>query len=126
MVLITAISGSTSGEKPNTVRISISPIIPPPGIAPITAPTRKATARILRMLDTLVKSRPKRLNRKTILSTPPITEPSLCVLAPSGITVSAISTGTPIFFVASRLIGMQAALEQVAIAVTDGGRTFVQ
>ena len=91
IVLMTAIIGSTSGEKPNTDRISISPIIPPPGIAPITAPTRKDTARMLKMLEMLVISYPKRLNRKTILRTPPNTDPSLWVLAPRGITVSAIS-----------------------------------
>ena len=41
-------------------------------------------------------------------------------------TVSAISLGTPIFLTDSRLTGMDAALEQVAMAVMDGVRAFFQ
>jgi hypothetical protein len=115
IVLITAIIGSVSGGKPYTLIINISPIIPPPGMAPMTAPTKKATARILKILVILVKSLPNNANKKTILRTPPNTEPSLCVLAPRGIIVSAISYGTPIFRTVARLTGMQAALEHVAI-----------
>lgn len=85
MVLMTAMIGRTSGGKPNTLRMSISPIIPPPGMAPITAPTRKETAMMLAILERLDISLPKRLNKNTIFRTPPNTDPSLWVFAPSGI-----------------------------------------
>lgn len=69
---------------------------------PITAPTKKATARMLTKFEMLVKSFPNKANRKTIFRTPPKTEPSLWVLAPRGIIVSAISFGTPIFLTAAK------------------------
>ena len=47
-------------------------------------------------------------------------------LAPNGITVSAISSGTPIFLVASKFTGIEAALEQVANDVTVGDTAFDQ
>jgi hypothetical protein len=62
---------------------------------------------------------PKRAKRKAIIA-PPIAEPSLCVLAASGSTVSATSRGTPSALAAARFTGMQAALEQVARAETEG------
>ena len=126
IVEITAMIGSASTGKPNTLRMSISPIIPPPGMAPITAPTKNETAKMAARLEKLVMSFPNKANKKTILNTPPKTDPSLCVLAPSGMTVSAISIGTPIFCVEARLTGMDAALEHVEIAVTDGGSAFFQ
>ena len=49
---------------------------------------------------------PKIVSIKTILITPPITEPSLCILVPSGMTVSAMLRGTPIFSAVSILIGI--------------------
>ena len=79
---------------------------------------------MLKILVADVISLPNKLNKKTIFRIPPITEPSLWVFAPNGITVSAISSGTPIFFVASKLTGIDAAEEQVAIAVIEGAAAF--
>jgi len=126
IVLITAMMGKTSGENPYTLIISISPIIPPPGSAPITAPTRKATPTMPRQVEKLLISKPKRPNRKTIFKTPPKTEPSLWIFAPKGMTISTISFGTPIALAATRLIGIEAALEQVASAVTEGSNACRQ
>ena len=47
-------------------------------------------------------------------------------LVPRGITVSAISSGTPIFLAHSLLTGIEAAEEQVAIEVKLAGITFFQ
>ena len=126
IVLIIMMVPTSSGEKPKTEQIISSPVIPPLGIAPMTAPTKNATLIMAAMFMGSLISLWNSVNRNTILMMPPMTEPSLWVLAPKGITVSAISSGTPIFFVATRLAGIQAALDDVATAVIAGVKTFDQ
>ena len=74
----------------------------------------------------LLVSLPKIPNKNIILKIPPIIEPSLWILTPSGITIFARVSETPIFLAASIFTGIQAALEQVANAVTAGGVAFFQ
>lgn len=126
MVLIIISVPANCGEKPNIEQISNSPVMPPLGIAPTTTPTSKAAPIIIKALEDDVSSCPNKVNKKIILIIPPITEPSLCIFVPKGMTVSAILEGTPIFFEASILIGIQAALDDVAIAIKDGVIIFFQ
>ena len=69
---------------------------------------------------------PNKQTKNIILNTDPIIEPSLWKLVPIGIVVSAISSGTPIFFAHSTLTGIHAALEHVASDVKVDGTAFFQ
>ena len=60
------------------------------------------------------------------MNTLPIIEPSLWKLVPSGITVSATSSLTPISFADLVFTGIDAAEEHVANAVKVGGIIFFQ
>ena len=126
IVPITTIIGSNAGSIPKALMINISLINPPPGIAPITAPFINATANTANIIPGLVISVPNNPNRNAIFNTPVTTEPSLCMFAPNGITVSAISSGTPICLAETKFTGIQAALEQVATAVTVGQEVEVK
>ena len=69
---------------------------------------------------------PNKQTKNMILKTLPIIEPSLWKLVPSGITVSAISSGTPISLAHILLVGIEAAEEQVASEVKVAGIIFFQ
>ena len=69
---------------------------------------------------------PNRHTKNITLNTLPIIEPSLWKLVPNGITVSAISSGTPIFLAHILLAGIDAAEEHVARDVTIAGIMFFQ
>ena len=77
IVLIMTITGTASNGKPKIFTINISAIMPPPGIAPITAPTKKAPRITVTIAEGVVISLPKIPNKKAIFITPPITDPSL-------------------------------------------------
>ena len=118
--LIIRINGSADIGKPKMVMITASATKPPPGMALMTIPTKKPTLMISSAFCSEVMLRLKRTNKKVVFKTPPTTDPSLCTLAPNGTTVSAISGLTPILFVYSRLAGIVAAEELVAMAVIAG------
>ena len=109
--------------KPSIVIISVSDIVPPPiGTAVISRVARSATPSILSDEMSLLN----KLTKNIILNTLPIIEPSLWKLVPSGIVVSAISFGTPMFLAQAVFTGIEAADEQVARAVSVAGNIFFQ
>jgi len=65
-------------------------------------------------------------NRKAILSTAARHEPSMCIVAPTGITTLLISAGTPILAAACRFSGRVAIELPVASDVTAGGIMLLQ
>ena len=60
-------------------------------------------------------------NRNAIFSNVEKIVPSMCMVAPSGSTISLISLGTPIFLAASRFTGNVATELWVAMEVAAGG-----
>ena len=119
--------GSAAIGYPIIVIISISDIVPPPiGTALTNNVATNATPNICKTLPILEIFVPNKHTKNIILNTEPIIEPSLWKLVPIGIVVSAISSGTPIFFAHSTFIGIEAALEHVAKDVTVGGIIFFQ
>lgn len=67
IVLIAAIIGNASGGNPYRETINISPIIPPPGIAPITVPTNRETTSAIANVFGPSNSMLKIPNKKAIL-----------------------------------------------------------
>ena len=109
--------------NPNIVIINVSDIVPPPIGTAVTSNVASNAMPIILSIDT---SLPNKYTKNIILNTLPIIEPSLWKLVPSGIVVSAISFGTPIFLAQSVLTGIEAAEEHVAIDVTVAGKIFFQ
>ena len=60
-----------------------------------------------------VKSMPKILNRKATFTMAAMAEPSICMVAPMGITMSETSLEMPVSSATSILVGMVATEEQV-------------
>ncbi len=113
--------GRAATGNPRSVNIIISEIVPPPtGIAV----TRNVANRETNTIFPILISELNKYTKNIILKALPMIEPSLWKFVPIGIIDSAISSDTPIFFVASILTGMDAADEQVARAVMVGGKTF--
>ena len=81
---------------------------------------KTATSRTLTYVPGSEKGIPNTPKRKETFSTQLKHEPSICMVAPSGITRSATSCGTPLSCAASRLVGIVATEEQVPSAVTAG------
>ena len=107
--------------------INISDIVPPPiGTAAIRMVAIRETSTILAIEDTPIIWVLNNDTKNIILNTLPIIEPSLWKLVPSGIVVSAISEGIPIFLAHSMFIGIDAAEEQVEIDVNVAGNIFFQ
>src|SRR5699024_3313883 len=117
---IVATIGKASGGNPYTLTISISPINPPPGTPDITTPLITDISIAVTKVPIPVQLLPYIPNRKEILSIADKQEPSICMVAPMGSTISLISFGTPIFCVASRFTGKVAILDCVAKLVTAG------
>ena len=69
---------------------------------------------------------PKIQNKKAANNTPQRAAPCLWILVPNGIQILAISVGTPIFLADCKLVGSEAALEQVEIAVIAVGEIAPQ
>ena len=116
--------GSAATGYPIIVIISISEIVPPPiGTAVTSKFASSATPNIESTLPTVPTSVPNKHTKNIILNTDPMIEPSLWKLVPSGIVVSAISSGTPIFLADLTFTGIDAALEHVAKAVNKYNKT---
>ena len=119
--------GNAATGYPIMVIISISEIVPPPiGTAVIRRFANSATPSTPITSPVVARLVPNRHTRNIILNTDPIIDPSLWKLVPSGIVVSAMSSGTPIFLAHSIFTGIEAALEHVANAVSVDGNTFFQ
>ena len=117
MVAIIVNIGRAEIGAPNIDIINISAIVPPPiGRAVISRVDRSATSKTF----VNVMSKLNKYTRNIILKAFPIIEPSLWKFVPNGITADAISLGTPIFWAASVLLGIDAADEQVDRAVMVG------
>lgn len=115
--------GNAETGNPSIVNINISDIVPPPiGTAVTRSVATRATPKTLRVLTSALNKYTKNI----ILNTLPIIEPSLWKLVPSGIVVSATSSGTPMFLAQAVFTGIDAALLQVARLVNVTGRTFLQ
>ena len=126
MAIIVRIGNDATGN-PISDRIIISLIVPPPiGTAVINRLATKAVATTCKIpcQDQILV--PNKYTKNIILNTLPIIEPSLWKLHPNGIVVSAISSGTPIFFELWMLAGIQAAEEQVEIEVAVVGITYLK
>src|SRR5690606_7860655 len=117
-MIITA--GMASVGSPYTEIISISPIYPPLGIPPATTLTNTVIPRAVSSVIGSKKSQPISTNATYILTMLDIDDPSLCKVAPSGMTTLATAGGTPIFAAAARFTGMVAILLQVPTAVAEG------
>ena len=107
--------------------ISISEIVPPPiGTPVINKFASRATPKTCNIAPGVFIVVPNKHTRNIILNIEPMIDPSLWKLDPIGIVVSAISSGTPIFFADSIFTGIDAALEHVASDVNVGASAFFQ
>ena len=76
--------------------------------------TEENTATMMaRMAFSVVKSSPNTPNRNATLMMALMAEPSMCMVAPMGTTISATSLGMPVSSASRRLVGMVAEEEQV-------------
>lgn len=120
IVVITVNKGIASTGNPKMLTTSISPISQPPATGAINTPTTSTVTNKFSMFDGSAIFPPSIPVKNATFTITDNTEPSLCILIPKGITVSAISSGTPIFLLASKLDGIQAELDDVARAVAIG------
>ena len=94
------------------VQTTSSPVPPPPGM-PLMATEENTATMIARMALSVEKSMPNTLNRKATLIMADMAEPSICMVAPIGSTISDTSLLMPVSSATSMLVGMVATLEQV-------------
>src|SRR5699024_5216352 len=123
---IAEITGSAWIGNPYSVIIIISPMKPPPGIPLITIPDNKQMPIAVKKVSIPVKSILNTPNTKAIFNIAERQEPSICIVAPSGKTVSLMSYGTPILLAAWRFVGNAAILLPVPSEVAAGSRIFFQ
>ena len=103
---------------------TISPVPPPPGMPDMATEENTATmiARIARPVE---KSCPKMPNRKATLMMALMAEPSMCIVAPIGITISLTSLEMPVSSQASMFVGIVATDEQVPKATAAGANRWL-
>ena len=120
MPIITRIGNATSiwvGKKME--QMIYSPMYPPPGTPDI--PTDESTAtKTISGSDDHSTGCPNTPQTKMIFSTQEKQEPSMCIVAPRGITISATSLLMPVSSATSRLVGIVATDEQVPRDTTAG------
>ena len=101
---------SWSGKK--MVQTTSSPVPPPPGI-PLMATEENTATMIAKIALSVEKSIPNTPNRNATLMMADMAEPSMCMVAPRGSTMSVTSLLIPDSSATSILVGMVATLEQV-------------
>ena len=99
-----------------------SPMYPPPGMPLIATELNTATSRILTMSPAPSNGMPNTPKRNAIFSTQLKHEPSMCIVAPRGMTMLETSLEMPVSSATSMLVGIVATDEQVPSAVTAGRR----
>jgi hypothetical protein len=80
--------GKASAGNPNKLAISISPTSPPPGALDNTKALRIDTTKAIRYVSIPANGKSNIPNKKLIFNIYEITEPSICIAAPIGNTIS--------------------------------------
>ena len=107
----------------NIEQSTSSPVPPPPGMPDMATEENTATT-IARMASPVPKSLPNMPNRNATLIMALIAEPSMCIVAPSGMTISETSLEIPVSFETSMFTGIVATEEQVPKAVAAGRKIW--
>ena len=96
-----------------------SPVPPPPGMPDMATEENTATM-IARIARPVVKSCPNIPNRNATLMMADMAEPSMCIVAPSGMTMLETSVEMPVSSATSMLVGIVATDEQVPKLMAAG------
>ena len=114
-------TASWSGKK--IVQMTSSPVPPPPGIPDMATEENTATMMAMSALP-VEKSMPKMPNRNATFTMADIDEPSMCIVAPRGRTMSVTSLWMPVSSATSMFVGIVATEEQVPNDTAAGRKSL--